>query len=73
MFMYDNQTRWEGAGYRSFGLVLQESRSSADLIGPGRKPEHREAFANQCHHPTHTHGPAYSNTAECCARARVMR
>lgn len=45
----------------------QQAGSSADLIGSGRKVEHGDTFANQCHHETHTHvyahrvGVTYSN------------
>lgn len=64
----------------------QTASSSANLIWPGKKPEPKDAVANQCHHETHTYGgrPAFSSTV-ClveswsdlfCARfcsARVIR
>lgn len=40
---------------RSYSHRLQAG-SSVDLIGPDRKLEHRDAFTNQCHHETRTHG-----------------
>lgn len=40
----------------------QQAGSNVDLIGPGRKPEHRDAFANQCHHEIHTHTHLYIHT-----------
>lgn len=60
--MKDNHTAWEERRLTIRRLVSfsrshthrQQAGSSVDLIGPGRKPEHRDAFANQCHHETHT-------------------
>lgn len=66
MFMNDNQT---GGGW--IVLIWARSPGVTFKCRSDRTRQEARAFANQCHHPTHTHRPAYSNTAECCARARV--
>lgn len=49
----------------------QQAGSSVDLIGPGRKPDHRDAFANQCHHETYTHTHTGPHTVILCVCGRV--